>query len=201
MYQWGCWVTAWARLRLMEGVEQCGGRCVYVDTDSCKYLGVVDWTKYNRKRIRDSAQSGAWATDAKGKRHYMGVYEQEDGYKEFKTLGAKKYAFIHEGSDRVETTIAGVSKKLGGQELQANGGLPAFAEGFVFSLAGGTASIYNDDTPIHVEEIRGHRVEMGPNICITPSTYRVGLSDEYRRILEEISTYGGLTGPGNSMYN
>ena len=200
LYQWGCWVTAWARLRLMEGVEQCGGRCVYVDTDSCKYLGEVDWTKYNRKRIRDSAQSGAWATDAKGKRHYMGVYEQEDGYKEFKTLGAKKYAFIHEGSDRVETTIAGVSKKLGGQELQANGGLPAFAEGFVFSLAGGTASIYNDDTPIHVEEIRGHRVEMGPNICITPSTYRVGLSDEYRRILEEISTYGGLTGPGNSMY-
>ena len=200
LYQWGCWVTAWARLRLMEGVAQCKGRCVYVDTDSCKYLGAVDWTEYNRRRIKHSAQAGAWATDSKGKRHYMGVYEQEDGYKDFKTLGAKKYAFIHEGSDQVETTIAGVSKRLGGKELQANGGLPAFSEGFVFSLAGGTESIYNDDTPIQVTTVNGHRVELGPNICIAPSTYRVGLTDEYRRILEEISNYGGLTGPGGVRY-
>lgn len=201
LYQWGCWVTAWARLRLMEGVEQCRGRCVYVDTDSCKYLGEVDWTAYNRKRIKDSAQSGAWATDSKGKRHYMGVYEQEDGYKEFKTLGAKKYAYIHEGSDQVETTIAGVSKKLGGRELQAAGGLEAFAEGFIFSLAGGTASFYNDNTPIQTVMRDGHRVEMGPNICISPSTYRVGITDEYREILHEISCYRGLTGPGGVLYN
>lgn len=200
LYQWGCWVTAWARLRLMEGVEQCKGQCVYVDTDSCKYLGNVDWSKYNRRRIKASAISGAWATDAKGKRHYMGVYEQEEGYKDFKTLGAKKYAFIHEGSDKVETTIAGVSKKLGGKELQANGGLPAFSEGFIFSLAGGTESTYNDHTPIGKTRIRGHEVELGPNICIGPSTYRVGLTDDYRRILEEISAYGGLTGPGNVVY-
>jgi hypothetical protein len=130
----------------------------------------------------------------------MGVYEQEAGYKDFKTLGAKKYAFIHEGSETVETTIAGVSKRLGGKELQDNGGLPAFTEGFVFSLAGGTESIYNDNTPIEIRWIHGHRVEMGPNICIAPSTYRVGLTDEYRRILEEISTYGGLTGPGGVLY-
>lgn len=200
LYQWGCWVTAWARLRLMEGVAQCKGRCVYVDTDSCKYLGSVDWTDYNRRRIKASAISGAWAADANGKRHYMGVYEQEDGYKDFKTLGAKKYAFIKQGKDKVETTIAGVSKRLGGQELQANGGLKAFTEGFVFSLAGGTESIYNDRTPIEVKMIHGHRVEMGPNICIAPSTYRVGLTDDYRRILEEISTFGGLTGPGGVLY-
>jgi hypothetical protein len=115
-------------------------------------------------------------------------------------LGAKKYAFIHEGSDEVETTIAGVSKRLGGKELQANGGLPAFSEGFVFSLAGGTESIYNDNTPIQVTMVNGHRVELGPNICIAPSTYRVGLTAEYRRILEEISNYGGLTGPGGVIY-
>ena len=209
LYQWGCWVTSLARLRLMEGVAECTKRdkrgnvisdCVYVDTDSCKYLGAVDWTDYNRRRIKHSAQAGAWAKDAQGGKHFMGVYEQEKGYKEFKTLGAKKYAFIHEGSDQVETTIAGVSKRLGGKELQANGGLKAFTEGFVFSLAGGTESVYNDRTPIEVKMIHGHRVEMGPNICIAPSTYRVGLSDDYRRILEEISTYGGLTGPGGVIY-
>ena len=106
----------------------------------------------------------------------------------------------HEGSDKVETTIAGVSKRLGGKELQANGGLEAFTDGFIFSLAGGTESIYNDNTPIGVRMINGHRVEMGPNICIAPSTYRVGLTDDYRRILEEISQFGGLTGPGGVLY-
>lgn len=201
LYQWGCWVTAWARMRLMEGVEQCAGRCVYVDTDSCKYLGNVDWEPYNRKRIEDSTSSGAWATDSKGKRHYMGVYEQEQGYSSFKTMGAKKYAYIHEGSDKIETTIAGVSKKLGGRELQAAGGLDAFREGFIFSLAGGTASFYNDSVPIHKEVRDGHVVEMGPNICISPSTYRVGVTDDYREILHEISVYKGLTGPGGVLYN
>lgn len=210
LYQWGCWVTAWARLRLVQGIAECTKRdkrgnviadCVYVDTDSCKYLGEVDWSKYNRRRIKASAISGAWATDAKGKRHYMGVYEQEEGYKDFKTLGAKKYAFIHEGSEDVETTIAGVSKQLGGQELKANGGLEAFTEGFIFSLAGGTESIYNDNEPVRKTRIRGHEVEMGPNICIRPSTYKVGLSADYKRILEEISTYGRLTGPGGVLYN
>lgn len=200
LYQWGCWVTAWARLRLMEGVDNCKGSCVYVDTDSCKYLGDVDWQPYNRKRIKDSAQSGAWATDAKGKRHYMGVYEQELGYSDFKTMGAKKYAYIHEGSDKVETTIAGVSKKLGGRELQAAGGLSAFEEGFIFSLAGGTASFYNDDTPIRQELRDGHVIEWGPNICISPSTYRVGLTEEYRELLHEISVYHGLTGLGGVLY-
>lgn len=57
-YQWGVWITAWARLRLQEGIDLCGHNCVYVDTDSCKYLGEVDWTAYNRKRVRASAQSG-----------------------------------------------------------------------------------------------------------------------------------------------
>ena len=200
LYQWGCWVTAWARLRLMEGIRQCGGRCVYVDTDSCKYLGDVEWTAYNRRRKARSAMSGAYADDAQGRRHYMGVYEQERGYAKFKTLGAKKYAYIHEGSDQVETTIAGVSKRHGGEELQAAGGLDAFTEGFVFSLAGGTESIYNDNTPKATVTIDGHPGEMGPNICIAPSTYRVGLTGEYRRLLEEIAEYGGLTGPGGVVY-
>lgn len=201
LYQWGVWTTALARLRLMQGVDQCKGKCVYVDTDSCKYLGEVDWSTYNKKRVTASKSSGAWAVDPAGEKHFMGVFEQEQGYKDFKTMGAKKYAFIHTGSDRVETTIAGVSKRLGGQELQANGGLEAFREGFVFSLAGGTESIYNDKTPISKIKLRGHDVEMGPNICITPSTYRVGLTGDYRRILEEISLYGGLTGPGGIVYN
>ena len=182
-YQWGVWITAWARLRLQEGIDLCGHDCVYVDTDSCKYLGDVDWSAYNRKRIRASSQSGAYATDPSGKRHYMGVYEAEESYTKFKTLGAKKYVFEHEDG-RLQVTIAGVNKKKGGAELARRGGIEAFSEGVIFTDAGGTESVYNDDTPYRQRLLNGHLIEEGPNICIRPSTYTVSLTDEYRNLLE-----------------
>ena len=182
-YQWGVWITAWARLRLQEGIDLCGHECVYVDTDSCKYLGEVDWTAYNRKRIRASAQSGAYATDPHGKRHYMGVFEDEEPYTKFKTLGAKKYVFEH-ADGKLQVTIAGVNKKKGGAELSRRGGIEAFREGFTFIDAGGTESVYNDSTPYAERVLNGHKIEMSPNICIRPSTYTVSLTDEYRNLLE-----------------
>lgn len=182
-YQWGVWITARARLRLQEGIDLCGHECVYVDTDSCKYLGEVDWTAYNRKRIRDSAQSGAYATDPHGKRHYMGVFEEEEPYTKFKTLGAKKYVFEH-ADGKLQVTIAGVNKKKGGAELSRRGGIEAFREGFIFIDAGGTESVYNDSTPYAERVLNGHKIEMSPNICIRPSTYTVSLTDEYRNLLE-----------------
>lgn len=182
-YQWGVWITAWARLRLQEGIDLCGHECVYVDTDSCKYLGAVDWTVYNRKRIRASAQSGAYAADPHGKRHYMGVFEDEDPYAKFKTLGAKKYVFEH-ADGKLQVTIAGVNKKKGGAELSRRGGIEAFREGFTFIDAGGTESVYNDSTPYAERVLNGHKIEMSPNICIRPSTYTVSLTDEYRNLLE-----------------
>lgn len=182
-YQWGVWITAWARLRLQEGINLCGHNCVYVDTDSCKYLGEVDWTAYNRKRIRASTQSGAYATDPHGKRHYMGVFEDEEPYAKFKTLGAKKYVFEH-ADGKLQVTIAGVNKKKGGAELSRRGGIEAFREGFTFIEAGGTESVYNDSTPYAERILNGHKIEMSPNICIRPSTYTVSLTDEYRNLLE-----------------
>ena len=182
-YQWGVWITAWARLRLQEGIDLCGHNCVYVDTDSCKYLGEVDWTAYNRKRVRASAQSGAYATDPHGKRHYMGVFEDEEPYTKFKTLGAKKYVFEH-ADGKLQVTIAGVNKKKGGAELARRGGIEAFREGFTFIDAGGTESVYNDSTPYAERVLNGHKIEMSPNICIRPSTYTVSLTDEYRNLLE-----------------
>lgn len=182
-YQWGVWITAWARLRLQEGIDLCGHECVYVDTDSCKYLGEVDWTAYNRKRVRASAQSGAYATDPQGKRHYMGVFEDEEPYTKFKTLGAKKYVFEH-ADGKLQVTIAGVNKKKGGAELSRRGGIEAFREGFTFIDAGGTESVYNDSTPYAERILNGHKIEMSPNICIRPSTYTVSLTDEYRNLLE-----------------
>ena len=192
-YQWGVWVTAWARYRLQEGIKLAGDNFVYCDTDSVKYIGEIDWTEYNKKRIADSLKSGAYATDPAGITHYMGVYEFDGEYAEFKTLGAKKYAYTYKEGGETQVTIAGVNKRKGGKELDKFGGLNAFKPGFVFTEAGGTESVYNDHPEIGTICRDGHKIEITPNIVIRDSTYTLGITAEYENILKnahELLTFG-----------
>jgi len=186
-YQWGCWVTAWARYRLEEGIKLAGDNFVYCDTDCVKYVQEIDWNPYNAKRIKDSIANGAFADDPSGERHYMGVYEQEKTDQRFKTLGAKKYAFEQDGKTYI--TVAGVNKRLGGKELERFGGLDAFNEGFIFREAGGMESVYNDE-PYGYVNIDGHELYVGTNVLLRDSTYSLGITDEYRRILEKCYCMG-----------
>lgn len=184
-YQWGVWVTAHARNALQEGIKLAGDNFVYCDTDSVKYIGEIDWTAYNNERIKDSLKSGAYATDPKGETHYMGVYEDDGFYSEFKTLGAKKYAYTYEPGGKTFVTIAGVTKKKGGAELDKYGGLKAFAPGFVFVEAGGTEAIHNDHPEVEPLQIDGHTLEITPNTVIKDSTYTLGITAEYENILQK----------------
>lgn len=198
-YQWGCWVTAWARYRLEEGIRLAhadGAEFLYCDTDSVKYLGYIDWTEYNAERQRDSTASGAWADDPAGTRHFMGVYEQEHDMLEFKTMGAKKYCYIVEigntGELEIVCTIAGVGKSAGAEELAKTGrGLDAFADGFTFTgPAGGLEAIYNDDPAAkgitRYEAEPGRWVDITANVTLRPSTYTLGMTADYIRLLRHV---------------
>lgn len=192
-YAWGVWVTAWARYRLEEGlrlVYEHGGTPLYVDTDSIKYIGDVDWTAYNDARRADSTKNGAFADDPAGNRHYMGVFEHDATYARFKTLGAKKY-IDDEGDGHIHVTIAGVTKSKGGAELERAGGFDAFTEGFTFREAGGSDLIYNDDTDLDVT-IDGHALHIGKNVVIQQSTYCVGLAGDYRVLLAQMGTQNDI---------
>lgn len=186
VYQWGVWTTALARLRLHEGiwlVYEQGAEYVYDDTDSVKYIGEVDWTAYNLERIKDSKRTGSFAKSPDGITHYMGVYEDEGCYDRFATLGAKKY--VVEKNGKLTTTIAGVNKKKGGQELMDHGGIEAFTTDFTFVEAGGMESLYNDFPK--VTEWRDpetcNLVEITRNVVLRPSIYTLGITGEYERLL------------------
>ena len=202
-YQWGCWVTAWARYRLREAIwiviEQ-GGDFLYCDTDSVKYLGDINWSDYNRARTEASTQSGAYATDPAGEVHHMGVLEQEKDMLKFRTLGAKKYVYTTldknkktgELEERLHVTIAGVAKSAGAAELEAAGGITAFHTGFRFESAGGLEAIYNDAPEIGSIEVDGHRLEITSNVVIRDSTYTLGITEEYRYILHNAALFREL---------
>lgn len=196
-YAWGCWCTAWARLRLWEGIKAAGRDFVYCDTDSVKYLGELDLSAFNEERIRDSTASGAFATDPKGVTHYMGVFEDEGRYQAFVTMGSKKYAYMTRNWTLV-TTVSGVNKKRGAEELRRHGSLAQFKPGFVFSDAGGTESVYNDLTR-EVINVDGHELELGPNIYIRPSTYTLGITQEYGELLADPAEYLELLGDATNF--
>ena len=198
-YQWGVWVTAHSREALERGIRLVhdteGADFIYCDTDSVKYTGSVDWSGYNADRIAECLESGSYATDPSGVTHYMGVFESEDlkdtgfAYRYFKTLGAKKYAYVEREGDGVHCTIAGVNKKKGGAELDKCGGLSVFAEGFIFREAGGTQAVYNDAPEIDHVDIEGHRLPITSNVAILPSEYTLGITGEYERIIKYSKNY------------
>lgn len=123
LYQWGVWVTAWARHELFKGVLCMGLDVVYCDTDSIKYLHPEKYKKwieqYNQevfsdmlKRCDDIGVSRDMVTPVtvKGEHTPLGVFDFEKTYKYFKTLGAKRYSFSYTGND-FNITVSGLNKK------------------------------------------------------------------------------------------
>ena len=186
VYSWGVWTTAHARMELEKALNIVGPeRFVYCDTDSVKIIddGKVSFNAYNESRKRTSKENGGVAADPAGREHYLGFYENEGTYKRFCTMGAKKYAY-EDTAGELHITVAGVSKYKGAVELAKRGGLDAFKEGFVWYDAGGLESIYNDDPEIKEVNIDGHKLRIISNVFLRPSTYTLGITGEYARILE-----------------
>ena len=189
-YAVGVWVTAWARKALYDGVRIVGtDDFIYCDTDSVKFVGEADFTAFNKACIEDDAISGAYAVDPKGKTRYMGVYEDEPDYKRFACLGAKKYAY-EDSAGELHITIAGVNKARGARELAERGGLEAFIGSkdfeneFTFYEAGGLDAVYNDMDEPMLWTVDGRLFKITSNICLRPSTYTLGITQDYRDILQ-----------------
>lgn len=180
LYQWGVWVTAWARYRLHEAIKIAGRDFVYCDTDSVKMFrgNEYKFSEYNKKRIADSENNGAVAADIKGNNHYMGVYELDGEYNEFITLGAKKYAYTDD--EGLHVTISGVSKEEGAKELSS---ITNFRTGFTFSKAGGKEARYYDGGPYYIN-IDGHNIRVTKSVTIVDSSYTLGITGEYADIIK-----------------
>ena len=181
-YAWGVFCTSFARMRLELALQVVGGDMIYVDTDSVKFIGHHSMNKLNKILREKAEECGAYADDLNGKRHYMGVFEQEKTYKEFKGLHSKCYAYTYPDGSR-GATISGVNKEIGADELWSRGGLKAFNEGFTFRKAGGVDAIYNDNFH-NIVRAEGREFDIYDNVVLKESTYTVGMTGEYKYILE-----------------
>ncbi len=182
VYQWACWTTAHARAALEEGIKLAGDQLLYVDTDSVKVIGTLDFTEYNARQRDLSLTSGLYASDKSGKLHYGGTFEFDGSFARFVTLGAKKYAYEDNNGD-LHLTLSGVAKKPGEAFLKEHGGLSAFKRGCVFPNCGKTESKYFDAGAGYYI-VDGHEINITRNVVIKEQEYTLNVTHDYDNLLQ-----------------
>jgi hypothetical protein len=196
-YQWGVFVTANARRRLQNMIDKVGRDIVYIDTDSIKFENakhIKEFEDMNKILIEQAEKNDIFAyvdrTDFDKElnkdvttRFYLGTWDNDGIYIDFKTLGSKKYCFdkwvfnkkTGEKKIKFEITVSGMSKDKG---AKAVGGIENFNIGKTFTDIGRTTSWYND-SEIHQITINGDTFTTASNIGILETTYTLGVTNEY----------------------
>lgn len=121
-YPWGVWVTAHARHNLWDAIFEFGDDYIYADTDSIKGINFDKhqhfFDLYNSKVMLKLylmcdfyhiPKSKVKPKTVKGVSKLIGVWEREDNYKKFRTIGAKRYLYEYENGV-LGLTVSGVNK-------------------------------------------------------------------------------------------
>lgn len=184
-YQWGVWVTAHSRARLQRGLDICGPDLIYTDTDSVFFIGdhVKEFEELNKELEAEAISAGAVAQNKFGESFPIGLWDREPDCLLFETLGAKKYLYSLDGVT-IESTIAGVSKKLGKEYFTKNG-FEAFKDGTCIKESGKIQAVYNNDKPHYIEH-NGQQILTASNIAMIPTEYTVHLTPNYRQFIEYV---------------
>ena len=110
--QWGIYVCAYSRYRIMSVIYSMGKDAIYSDTDSIKYLGNYDdMFDIINKQAEKNVKEVCDRLDLPFAYFYdLGSFEKEYGGREVKGkfLGAKRY--IIQDGDKITVTIAGLPK-------------------------------------------------------------------------------------------
>ena len=126
-YPWGLWITAYARRNLWYGIMSMGDDYIYSDTDSIKFLNYdkhkpfIKW--YDELIVRKLKRMCEYYNidyekklkpkTIEGEVKEIGVWDLDGEYSRFKTLGAKRYLVEYKDSNKLELTVAGLSKSNG----------------------------------------------------------------------------------------
>lgn len=195
-FAWGVWVTAYNRRALLTPLGEIDEDVTYSDTDSIIYEGDHDdtferWNNYIMDEIKKAAEElnipieRFKPKDKKGIEHPIGLYESEEDHTEgFKTLGAKKYAYIKDG--KVKITVSGV-RKSAGKYLK---NLDEFKDGHVFTYEQSKKliSLYNDEQPPFTftdEEGNEYNCTQETAIVLQPTTFKIGVDDDWQMLIDE----------------
>lgn len=131
-YPWGVWVTAYARRNLFTGICEFGTDYVYSDTDSVKVLNAENHSEYIQKynktiraqlvhamKYHKISPNAIEPETVEHVKKCLGVWDFDGHYKQFKTLGAKRYLVQYSNDKRnpvkrrgsFNLTVSGLNKR------------------------------------------------------------------------------------------
>lgn len=218
-FAYGVWCTAYARNNLLRNLIKLDEYVLYSDTDSLKLrngfdINVIDnYNKYVEKKIKRVSEDlnipikKFAPKDKKGVSHMLGVFEKDASYLEFKTMGAKKYAYIKykdnekikkddnvievgENKSKVlEITISGVPKN-GAKAIKS---LEDFKSNFIFRFedTNKLTLIYSDNQfPVEMTDYLGNKkiVDDVSGCCLLPATYELSMALDYANLVNDNSS-------------
>lgn len=198
--QWGIYICAYSRFRILSAIAALGKDACYSDTDSIKYVGNHDdyfaaVNKHTQKTMRDVCDR--YGLDYK-LFYDLGSFEREyDGDTvTAKFMGAKRYLIKHK--DKFELTLAGLPKKaLQGYfdrlklqyEIYQYGEYPInmfdlFCDRMLLQaeVSLKNAHSYND-TP-HETTINGYKCMELSSVGIYPIDFTMKLTDFYLALIQ-----------------
>lgn len=213
-YAWGVWITAHARYRLFSAIKEFGHDYVYCDTDSIKGINFEDhalyFERYN-KRVQydlmkmclkyDIPFSKCRPKTKDGVEKPLGVWDREEDYAYFKTLGAKRYMYCHkhlkEDEPPISLTVSGLNKKKAVPYLleKYHGDIGEIFDSFELGFevpAGHTGKqtlTYIDDYRLeYVKDYMGNAsfVSAKSAIHMEEQPYKMKIMDDYLKFLKGI---------------
>lgn len=185
---------------MLSNLIKLDNKTIYADTDSLKLEAGFDQNvidEYNMKVLEKIKKVSNdleipiekfSPVDKDGKEHTIGLFDLDGEYKQFKTLGAKKYAYI-DNNDELHITVSGVPK----QASKALKNLDEFKNDFVFKYedTGKNMIAYNENqNEFILTDYNGleYKVTDKYGICILPTTYKLGISEEYFELITNESS-------------
>lgn len=180
LYQWGLFITAYARLHLHMMLQKVGRDAIYIDTDSIKFIGEHNkrfFEQENERLLPLMEDMGAYAYTIDGVKEVLGLWEGEGCYEEFKTVGAKKYCYKKNGEYVI--TVSGMNKEKGSKKIHS---MDDFELGKKYDDIGRKTVWYNDCKPF-LTKICGNEIIITPNIGMIETSYLLGVTDEYLELL------------------
>ena len=214
-YSQGVYITALARLELWKAlvyvdnnsISECD--VVYYDTDSCKIINGHTHYKYfenenkkmieRLKKVSDELEINFELFNPKNQKGNvctLGLWENEDErknsnsscYKEFKTLGAKRYAYkLYDNT--IHITISGVPKSCACVLKDLND----FKNGFLFdkditdekgNFISKKMVQYLDGCNLHTVFDDGYVCDYDYGCVIRNTTYKLDLTSEYLALIQ-----------------
>ena len=219
-FAYGVWCTAYARNNLLKNVLKLDEYAIYMDTDSIKVKHgydkkvIDDYNDFVKHKIEFVSNllnidiNKYSPCDVHGVPHMLGLFDADGHYLNFRTNGAKKYAYtkimdlekakkkdkniisvFDDKATVLEITVAGVPKS-GAKSLSS---LEEFKDDHVFKFDEtnkNTVMYCEHQKPCVLTDYLGNTYEVTDisGCCLLPTTYVLGKSLEYAQLLTDNSS-------------